>query len=244
MRSRYGLLQRALPGARSPAAGSRRPWPQPAAPTTIVRTVKAGSSPRPRRRNDRVPATTARIIRKMTSERFRSAHSDRLGRSRLSRAGAPSGRDAAPARRRSRPRRPASGRRRPRPIVASTLRTSMVRSETVRAGCRIEHPHRRLPVGAHQRAGRISMPASRRASCAGDGAAQPHRRRRVGQAHAHGKGAGHRIGARRDLTHAAGGSDVGIVDQRNDGCRGPGGAVLDLRRHVEHRVARPRAPPG
>ena len=71
------------------------------AATTIVRTVNAGSSPRPRRRKDIVPATTARIIRKMTSERFFSAHSDRLGPiTTASRAAAPSGRGAAPARRR------------------------------------------------------------------------------------------------------------------------------------------------
>ena len=53
--------------------------PGQAAATTIVRNVNAGSSPRPRLKNEDAHANTPRIIRKTTSERLRSAHSDRFG---------------------------------------------------------------------------------------------------------------------------------------------------------------------
>ncbi|EXI73546.1 MAG: hypothetical protein AW07_02504 [Candidatus Accumulibacter sp. SK-11] len=73
---------------------------QPAA-TTIVRVVIAGSSPRPSLKKDMTPATTARIISKTTSERFLSAHSDRFGPITSGPpVRAPSGRGAAPERRR------------------------------------------------------------------------------------------------------------------------------------------------
>jgi hypothetical protein len=62
----------------------------------------SGSSFRPRFTNDNAPATTERIIRKIISERFDSAHLERFGpiMARESRAGEPSAQDAAPARRR------------------------------------------------------------------------------------------------------------------------------------------------
>jgi hypothetical protein len=109
------------------------------------------------------------------------------------------------------------------------LRSDTVRvlgSTTQTAGCR----------GAHERAAGISMPGAVELHAAADGGAEPHRRRRIDQADAHLEGAGHRVGARRDLAHAAGGGHRGSSTSATV-ISGSRRAVLDLRRHVEHRVA-------
>ena len=103
-----------------------------AAATIIVRMVIAGSSPRPRRRNDSVPATTATIIRNTTSEGRFSPHSERFGPiTAWSRAGGPSGRSAARGRRRSRRRRPGRGPYETSTRVGSDERISIARDATI-----------------------------------------------------------------------------------------------------------------
>ena len=72
---------------------------------------------------------------------------------------------------------------------------------------------------------------------AGDGGAQPHLGRRLGQAHLDLEGAGRRVGLGRHLAHAAHGPDARILGQEDlDLGVGRRGAE-HLRRHVEHRVA-------
>src|SRR5215469_7956398 len=57
---------------------SSTPAPGQAACTTMVLMTKEGSSLRPSRKYETTPAVTATIIRKIVSERYRSAHDERL----------------------------------------------------------------------------------------------------------------------------------------------------------------------
>ena len=175
--------------------------------TIIVRNVngRVFAAPQARERQAR-PRPRRRSSGRSTSERFGSAHSDRFGPITCvvsSRRTFWPGRSACtPAVTTTSPGFQARGdlhrgRRR-------TSRTSMLRDATVPVLRRPPTPpacHRRAPGPS---AG-ISMPGTASSlTPAGDGGAEPHRRRRIVEPHAHAKGAGHRIGARRNFAHRAG----------------------------------------
>ena len=205
----------------------------------MVRMVIAGSSPRPRRRNDSTPATTATIIMKTTSEGRFSPHSERLGpitalassrrtfwpgRSAWTPAvttTSPGARPDATSTRVGSDERISIARAATVPVFGSTTHTEACRSERVTAD------------------GGISIAAAaarlRRAVTV---RAEAHRRRRIDQPDPEPEGAGDRIGARRDFPHDTLRGDLRIRGQGDDDFRIRRRDVLDPRRHVEDRVAR------
>ena len=154
--------------------------------TTMVRTVKGGSSSRPRRKNANVPASDAASMQKTTNERRLIAHSERFGPITVRGAGRAggllagmerlhAGGDHDVARRRA--RRDTTTRVR---VVAPT---SIGRSDTVRSAGSTTHTAGCAP-GRSAAAGDVDARGSRSTPHAADhGGAQPHRRRRIGQAH-------------------------------------------------------------
>jgi len=223
-----GLLQRALEALGDCFSVSSTVAPGQAAATTIVRIVIAGSSARPRRRNDSVPATTATIIRNTTSEGV-SAPTRQIGTDHClassRRTFWPERSAWTPRSRRHRPTRPYELR------PASVRGADLDRPRRDNPGLRIDDPHGGLPVdrvtataGSRWRGGR-----GRKADASRDRGAEAHRRWRVNQAEPDPERASDRSARGRDLPHDAFRGDLRIRGQGDDdvGIRRHG--VLDAR---------------
>ena len=218
-----------------------------AAATTIVRMVIAGSSPRPRRRNDSV----ARDHRDDHQEDDqRGPLEPPLGEVRADHCLVSSRRTFWPGRSAWMPAvtTTSPGLRPGRDLDPVRIgRADLDVARRDRPGLRIDDPHGRLPVGADHRGRRdLDARAPTRASCvpvtvaprriAGGGLSSRTLTRNVPVTG---------IGARRDLADRAGGGDLRIRRQHDGDLRIRRRGVLDPRGHVERGVARrPRARPG
>ena len=173
-----------------------------------------------------------------TTERFLSAHSERLtviaAPFRARRTVWPSRSRFAPAVTTMSPGRETCGDEGRRGVDADHVELAQRHG----AACRIDEPDSGPIVALHQGArGNRQRGKLLARNAPGDGRAEPHGGRRIGEPDPDAKGAGDRVGLRRDLAHAALRRDVRIRRQGDDDTRAGRRRAQEVGRHLEDGLA-------